>query len=154
MKCPYCGSSDTKVVDKRDKTDEGVIRRRRECLGCYKRFTTYERVENVDLNVVKKDGIIEQFSREKLIKSIRKAATSRELDATQITRMVDDIEMNLLHKESTQVKSSEIGKLVLERLKKLDPVGYMRFASVYNDFRSLGDYQEELDKLREEIGRK
>lgn len=152
MKCPYCGSTGSKVVDKRNK-DEGIIRRRRECLDCYKRFTTYERVENVDLSVVKKDGTVEQYDREKLTKGIRKAVTQAELNVEQITRMVDDIEMHLLNDESTEIKSTEIGKMVLDRLKKLDPLGYMRFASVYKDFHSLKDFKKELDKLVAEIGK-
>lgn len=153
MKCPYCASTRSKVVDKRNK-DEGIVRRRRECLDCYKRFTTYERVENVDLHVLKKDGALEQYSREKLTKGIRKAVTNAELNMDQITRMVDDIEMEILGMESTEIKSTQIGKMVLERLKKLDPLGYMRFASVYNDFHSLKEFKDELDKLLGDIGKK
>lgn len=149
MKCPYCASTNSKVVDKRNK-EEGIIRRRRECLKCSKRFTTYERVENVDLTVVKKDGTHEQYSREKLTKGVRKAVTNAELNMDQISSMVDDIEMHLLSMESTEINSSEIGMLVLERLKKLDPLGYMRFASVYKDFQSLEQFRDELDELLKE----
>lgn len=150
MKCPYCASKSSKVVDKRDKDEDGVTRRRRECLSCYKRFTTYERIENIDLHVVKKDGSREQFSREKLFKSVGKAVANSKVDLTQLTRMVDSIEMELLHLDSTEVKSTVIGALVLERLKKIDPVGYMRFASVYNNFKSLDDFRIELDSLSKE----
>lgn len=147
MKCPYCATNETKVVDKRNKDDEGIIRRRRECLKCHKRFTTYERIENVDLNVVKKDGSTQQFSREKLKKSIRKSFSRENVGMGVVSKMVDEIEMNLLNRDSTEIDSTEIGKMVLEKLKDIDLVAYMRFASVYKDFKSLEDFRSELKKL-------
>lgn len=147
MKCPYCGSVNTKVVDKRDKCDEGITRRRRECLGCSKRFTTYERIENVDLNVLKKDGSTQQYDRGKLKKSITKSVDTEKITDDQIEKVVDDIEMKLLNKDSTEVRSEEIGVMVLDHLRDLDQIAYMRFASVYKDFRTLEQFKEELQSL-------
>lgn len=153
MKCPYCGSVDTKVVDKRDNDKENFTRRRRECLKCYKRFTTYERIENVELDVLKRDGSTEKFSREKLKKSILKATgkTCRltgSVKEEQIVGIVEDIEMKLLNKESTTIESTEIGKMVLKRLKNLDLVAYMRFASIYKELNNIEDYEKEFKLLK------
>jgi transcriptional repressor NrdR len=152
MRCPYCANTETKVVDKRDNKDEGNTRRRRECLSCFKRFTTYERIENVELHIIKKDGTAEQYNRIKLTKGVNKALSGSGIESEQINRMVDDIEMELLNMETTDIKSTEIGRLVLERLKKIDPVAYIRFASVYKDFHSLKQIKDELDSLVDEIG--
>lgn len=149
MKCPYCGSLNTKVVDKRDNNDEGITRRRRECIGCVKRFTTYERVENLELDVQKRDGRIEKFSREKLRHGLLKSLNKRPVNNAQIDQVIEDIEMKLLNRRKTVVRSSDIGKMVLNRLKKLDSVAYIRFASVYKDFNSLEDFIEELNLLHE-----
>lgn len=149
MRCPYCGATRSKVVDKRDKDEEGVTRRRRECLDCRKRFTTYERVEHVDLSVVKKDGSVEQYDRNKLLKSIRKAISLDTIGEEKVTEMVDQIEMRLLRMETTSISSKEIGNMVLEQLRETDPVGYMRFASVYKDFQSIEDFRDELEMLVE-----
>lgn len=148
MKCPYCGIYDTKVVDKRDKSEEGVTRRRRECLGCGKRFTTYEKIENVDLTVIKKNGTHQQYSREKLYKSISKSVLKEKVSEEQVTQIVDEIEMKLLNMDSTEVKSEVIGKLVLEQLKNLDPIAYMRFASVYKKFDSIEQFIDEVRALK------
>lgn len=148
MKCPYCFSNNTKVVDKRDNEHEGTTRRRRECLKCAKRFTTYERIENIDLSIKKKDGNCEAFNREKLKKSILKAIRRDEVSSEDLTGILDSIEMDLLSKETTVVESSEVGKLVLEKLKGVSPVAYMRFASVYKGFGSLEDFENEISALK------
>jgi len=149
MRCPYCGSKQSRVVDKRDGNDDGNTRRRRECLKCYKRFTTYERIENVELDVLKKDGTIEKFNRDKIIRSLNKAISKRPISDDQVLKLVEDIEMKLLNRKASVIKSSEIGKMILNRLKWLDGVAYMRFASVYKDFEDLDDFQTELNLLRE-----
>lgn len=148
MKCPYCNSTETKVVDKRDNLVEGTTRRRRECLECNKRFTTYERIENIDLNIVKKDGTVEAFNRDKLKKGILKAVKKDEVSEEKLKEVLDNIEMELLSKESTSVKSVEIGDLVLAQFKDINPVVYMRFASVYKGFNSLEDFEKELMLLK------
>ncbi len=153
MKCPYCGSVETKVMDKRDNDKENFTRRRRECLQCYKRFTTYERIENVELDVLKRDGITEKFSRKKLKKSILKSVgktcrLSGDIEEEQIVGIVEDIEMRLLNMDSTTIKSTEIGKMVLKRLKKLDLVAYMRFASIYKELNSIEEYEKEFKLLK------
>ena len=148
MRCPYCGSKDTKVIDKRDSSEEPVTRRRRECLKCFKRFTTYERIEKIDLTVVKSDGTSEMFSREKLKKSILKATANSNVTDQQIYGIVEDIEMRLLNRKSTMVRSKDIGRLVLNRLKNIDPIVYMRFASVYKGFNSLDDFIKEIDQIQ------
>jgi len=150
MKCPYCGSFKSKVVDKRDNREEGITRRRRECMSCYKRFTTYERIENIELDVIKRNGTIEKFNREKLKRGIKKATDKRGVDESQIDSLIEDIEMKLLNRKETAIKSSEIGTMVLNRLIKIDHVAYMRFASVYKDFNSVKDFQDELNLLRNE----
>ncbi len=148
MKCPYCSSTETKVLDKRDNVHDGTTRRRRECLKCSKRFTTYERIENIDLSIKKKDGACEPFNREKLKKSLLKAVRKDEISEEALNKVLDSIEMDLLSKESTTVDSSEVGELVLNRLKALNPVAYMRFASVYKGFNSLEDFIAEIEKLK------
>jgi len=149
MRCPYCRNTETKVVDKRDNNDEGITRRRRECLSCAKRFTTYERIEKIDLKIGKKDGTVEQFNREKLKKGLIKAVDKRNIGEHEIERILDDIEIHLLNRKSTIVHSVDIGKMVLSRLRKIDSVAYMRFASVYKDFRSVEDFKKELSLLKE-----
>lgn len=147
MRCPYCGSSETKVIDKRDNLHDSTTRRRRECMSCTKRFTTYERIENIDLNVIKKDGSVESFNREKLAKGIFKALRKDEISDTTINEIIEEIEMDLLSRKSTVIRSTDIGKLVLKKLKGISPVAYMRFASVYKEFSSLQDFKEELKEL-------
>jgi len=144
--CPYCASNDTKVVDKRDLEDTNASRRRRECLKCNKRFTTYERIENVDLRVVKKDGSQEKYDREKFKRGISLAA--QKLTPEEVEEMVDAIEMRLLNRKSTEVSTGDIGRMVLTRLKHKDPIGYMRFASVFIGFKDLDEFKRELDKIR------
>ncbi|MBD3329653.1 transcriptional repressor NrdR [Candidatus Dojkabacteria bacterium] len=147
MRCPYCKSNKTKVIDKRD-SDEGISRRRRECLRCFKRFTTYERVENVEINVEKRDGTVEQYDRSKLNKSIMKSVRKGSVEDEQVHRIIDDIESKLLSRKSKTVKSSDIGEMVLTRLKWLDGPAYMRFASIYRGFESLEDFEKEIKSLK------
>lgn len=148
MVCPYCHSQETKVVDKRDNNDSGVTRRRRECLSCKKRFTTYERVETISLNVLKRSGKIEEFDREKLKKGIMKAIKKRDLSETQVEELIDDIELKLLNRKTNTVKSTDIGQMVLTRLKKLDTIAYLLFASVYRDFDTIEDFEEAIKELK------
>ncbi len=148
MKCPYCGSFETKVVDKRETENEDVTRRRRECLECEKRFTTYERVESAPIYVIKKDGRRELFDKTKFVKGIIKACEKRPVSPEAIKEVANDIEQQLRAKEGTEISSSMIGKLVMTRLKKIDKVAYIRFASVYKDFKDPEEFQEELKKLK------
>ena len=147
MHCPFCGSPDSKVIDSRD-VDDG-IRRRRQCLdpACAARFTTYERIQSVALFVVKKDGRREEFSREKLLVGLRKACEKRPLPAGQVEAMAADIESALYSANVPEVPSRIVGELVMERLREVDPIAYVRFASVYREFRDLEALQEELEAL-------
>ena len=148
MKCPYCTSIDTAVIDSREAQERSAIRRRRVCEKCKKRFTTYERIEGIDLKVVKKSGQSENFDREKLKRGIAKATWKRPVSMSQLEEMVDEIERKLRLKETKEIKSWEVGNLVINRLKKLDPLGYLLFASVYRDFETLEDFEEEISKLK------
>jgi transcriptional repressor NrdR len=147
MQCPYCQSLDHNVLESRVAEDKKSIRRRRQCHKCKKRFTTYERVEGVDLKVVKKDGKIEEFDREKIRRGLIKATWKRPVSSKDIDAVLDEVEAKLRLKSATTVKSWEIGNLVIRRLKKLDPLGYLLFASVYRDFTSLEDFKAEIDQL-------
>ncbi len=148
MLCPYCASNQTSVLESRDSEDGAVTRRRRECAKCGKRFTTYERVEVVDLKVVKKDGRLEQFDRKKIKAGIWKACEKRDCQEEEVEAIVDEIEMRLLNRKSTQVSSTDIGKLILTRLKKLDQVAYLRFASVFLEFENVEEFKK---IIKEEI---
>jgi len=150
MKCPYCGKLDTAVIDSREANERSSIRRRRACETCGKRFTTYERVEGIDLSVIKKDGTKENFSREKLRRGIAKATWKRPISVSQIEDLIDEIERKLRLKEGNTVKSWEVGNLVINRLKKVDPLSYLLFASVYRDFETLEDFIGEIEKLKED----
>ncbi len=147
MKCPYCSSQESKVVDKRITPDQKSFRRRRECLSCGKRFTTYERVENADLIIVKKEGKRESFDRQKLKSGIIKACEKTPVPVEDIDRVVDEIEMELRKKDSVEVPSKSVGHLVMRKLKRLDKVAYIRFASVYREFADLEDFESELKKV-------
>lgn len=149
MKCPYCDKAETSVVDSREAEDQTSIRRRRSCSHCGKRFTTYERIEGIDLKVLKKDGTKEDFSREKLKRGLMKATWKRPLSMSSIDELIDTVERKLRQRKTSEVKSWEIGNLVINRLKKLDALSYLLFASVYRDFDSVKDFREELDKLIE-----
>ena len=144
MKCPYCGHSDSKVTDSRN-ANEG-IRRRRQCLLCDRRFTTYERVQ-ADLSVIKKDGRREEFQREKLTAGVRKACTKRPVSEESIEKMADEIEAELQEMGKLEVTSATIGELVMERLRELDRVAYIRFASVYRQFADIETFREEVEAL-------
>ncbi len=150
MKCPYCGKTSTSVIDSREALDETSIRRRRNCDACGKRFTTYEHVEGVELKVIKKNGNREDFSREKLRRGIVKATWKRPVSLSVVEELIEEIERKLLQKEVCEVKSWEIGNLVINRLRKIDPLSYLLFASVYRDFESLEDFAKELAKLQEQ----
>ena len=145
MLCPYCTAAETKVTDKRDAGS--VARRRRECLRCRKRFTTYERVE-LDLNVIKKDGRRQKFSRDKLYEGIAKNLEKRPFTSAEIDEIVDDVEANVYRvAKDKDIKSSKIGELVMAKLKKVDKVAYIRFAAVYRDFADIDEFREEIKKL-------
>lgn len=147
MKCPYCGYSESKVIDSRP-TDVGErIRRRRECLGCKKRFTTYEMVESVPIIVVKRDKSRESFDRDKLTAGILRACEKRPVSLEQVTKMVDSIESKLQSSLDREVSSKIIGELAMESLKAVDEVAYVRFASVYRQFKDINTFLEELNKL-------
>jgi len=147
MKCPFCGNESNKVVDKRETEDQIVTRRRRECEKCNKRFTTYERVENVDLVILKKDGIRQQFDREKLRRGILKSCEKRHIPTEKIDHVVDGIENKLRLSKKKEIPSQFIGEHVMKALKKLDNVAYVRFASVYKDFKDVNDFKKELRGL-------
>lgn len=148
MKCPYCGAQNTGVVDSRETEDQASIRRRRVCNECGKRFTTYERIEGIDLKIIKKDGSREEFNREKLRRGIVKATWKRPVSMSQIEELLDEVERRLRARRTTEIKSWEIGNLVIERLKHIDKLSYLLFASVYRDFESLKDFEQEIHTLR------
>ena len=145
MKCPYCGSDDSRVVDSRDTTDG--VRRRRECIKCQARFTTYERLQPVNLYVIKKDLRHEEFNKEKLLGGIRKACEKRPLAAGAVEQLADDVESELFQMGKAEIQSSVVGDLVMAQLKKLDYIAYIRFASVYRDFADITDLKQEVDTL-------
>jgi len=147
MTCPYCNNPKSKVIDKRDNIKDGTTRRRRECLKCKKRYTTQEKVENIDLNIIKKDGSVQPYMRDKLVKSILKSVDKDTFTDENLNSMTDDIEMRLLNRKSSMVTSTDIGRMVLTRLKKFSPVAYMRFASIYKGFKSIAEFKEELETL-------
>ncbi|MDQ5951236.1 MAG: transcriptional repressor NrdR [Patescibacteria group bacterium] len=151
MKCPYCGKQNTSVIDSREAEDQTSIRRRRSCMECGKRFTTYERVEGIELKVIKKDGAREDFSRDKLRRGIVKATWKRPVPMNEVEMLIDDVERKLRQREVNEVKSWEIGNLVINRLKKLDPLSYLLFASVYRDFESVEDFVDEINKLKNNL---
>jgi len=142
MNCPYCTNEETSVLESRGLPGETGIRRRRECKKCGKRFTTHERVVNIDLKVIKKSGRVEQYDREKLLKGIHKACYKRKIENEEMENLVDEIETKLLNRKTVEIKSSDIGKMVLSRLLKLDDLAYMRFASVYLDFADAKEFQD------------
>ena len=147
MKCPYCGSSDSEVVETRASEDVDTIRRRRECLKCEKRFTTYERIENVNLVVIKKDGKREQFDRDKLKSGIIRSCEKTKVSMEAIEKIVTEIERELRGADSVEVESKKIGQMVAARLKKIDKVAYIRFSSVFKRFVDVEDFQEEVKRL-------
>ena len=148
MKCPYCGVTEDKVVDSRASKEGTAIRRRRECLGCERRFTTYESIEDTPLTVIKSDGRREIFNKNKLIDKIRLSCTKRPISTEQIEEIADRIEDQLVSKGEREIEAKQqIGELVMNELKRLDDVAYVRFASVYRQFKDLSDFKEELRQL-------
>jgi transcriptional repressor NrdR len=145
MNCPYCGHSEDKVIDSREVNDG--IRRRRQCLGCGERFTTYERLQPASLFVIKKDERREEFDREKLLTGIRKACEKRPLPTGSVEKLADDIEAELYQMGKAEVPSAVVGDMVMERLKNLDHIAYIRFASVYREFADITALKEEVDTL-------
>lgn len=147
MKCPFCNQDDTRVVDSRPVDDNSSIRRRRMCDACGKRFTTYEKVETIPLIVIKKDQNREQYDRRKIENGVIRACYKRPISAQQITAVVDQIETLVFSREEREVSSEVIGELVMDQLKDLDPVAYVRFASVYREFKDVNTFMDELKKL-------
>jgi len=147
VRCPYCGQLSEKVVDSREGKDGDVIRRRRECLGCRKRFTTYERIEEIQFMVVKKDGRREPFDRHKLMAGLLRATQKRPVSVAQLQEIADDIESRLSERADREMASAEIGELIMQRLHDLDEVAYVRFASVYRQFKDVHQFVEEVKGL-------
>ncbi len=147
MKCPYCGNQDTRVIDSRPADDGASIRRRRSCDQCGKRFTTYEKVETIPLIVIKKDNNREQYDRGKLERGILQACYKRPVPAEQIQKTIDDIETEIFNLEVKEIPSSQIGEMVMDKLKDLDEVAYVRFASVYRAFKDVNTFMDELQKI-------
>lgn len=150
MKCPYCDYEESKVVDSRPKDEGQAIRRRRECMKCAKRFTTYEKIEEIPIIVVKKDKNRESYDRNKLLKGIIKSCEKRPVSMDTIENLVDDIERELSNSLEKEITSEEIGEMVMDRLKHIDEVSYVRFASVYRQFKDVNSFMEELNKILRE----
>ena len=150
MKCPYCSFEESKVIDSRP-TDEGErIRRRRECLNCQKRFTTYEIIESLPIIVIKKDKSREQFNREKVLNGLMRACEKRPVSLDTIEKIVDDIEASISNSLDREVSTRKIGELIMDKLKNVDEVAYVRFASVYRQFKDINTFMEELNNLLRE----
>lgn len=147
MKCPYCGNQESKVVDSRSAEDGESIRRRRECMGCGKRFTTYETVETLPLMVVKKDCSRQSFDRNKVLNGIIHACAQRPVDMPTMLEITDEVEQEAMNAMNREISARRIGEMVMERLKKVDEVSYVRFASVYRQFKDVDSFMEELRQL-------
>lgn len=147
MKCPFCGKENTRVIDSRPADDSSSIRRRRQCDICGKRFTTYEKIETIPLVVIKKDNNREPYNRAKLEAGIIRSCHKRPVSVDQITALVDDVENIVFNMEKKEIPSHKIGELLMERLKKLDQVAYVRFASVYREFKDVNTFMDELKKI-------
>ncbi|MDE6874597.1 MAG: transcriptional regulator NrdR [Lachnospiraceae bacterium] len=147
MKCPFCGKENTRVIDSRPAEDSNSIRRRRQCDACGKRFTTYEKVETIPLVVIKKDNNREPYDREKLMAGIMRSCHKRPISVDQITALVDEVENVIFNMEEKEIPSYKIGELLMERLKSLDQVAYVRFASVYREFKDVNTFMDELKKI-------
>ncbi|MGI6088497.1 transcriptional regulator NrdR [Bilifractor porci] len=149
MKCPYCSSENTRVVDSRPVEENNSIRRRRVCDNCGKRFTTYEKIEMIPLIVIKKDQSREQYNRDKIFNGVLRACHKRKVSIQQINELVNKVEIEIFNREDREIPSTEIGEIVMNRLKDLDPVAYVRFASVYREFKDVNTFMDELKKLLE-----
>ena len=147
MRCPFCGHLEDKVVDSRETREGDAIRRRRECLSCSRRFTSYERVEEVPVVVVKKDGRREAFEHQKLMKGLNLACQKRPVPLARLEELVKDVQARLLERPDREIRSRELGEMVMDELKGLDQVAYVRFASVYRDFKDLPDFVKALEAL-------
>ena len=147
MRCLFCGHTESKVIDSRQADDGTTIRRRRECLECGKRFTTYEKIESIPIVVVKKDGTRESFDREKIINGLLRACEKRPVSLNEIEGVVDEIEGKLYNLLEREVSSEKIGEMVMEKLQKLDDIAYVRFASVYRQFKDINSFMDELAKI-------
>ena len=150
MRCPYCANPESKVVDSRPSDEGASIRRRRECLVCHKRFTTYETMESLPLVVIKKDGSRQTFDKSKLLNGMLRACEKRPVSFDTLEAIANEIEQTLQNEMEREVSSAEIGELVMERLKKVDEVSYVRFASVYRQFKDINTFMRELNKLLED----
>ena len=146
MKCPFCGNENTKVIDSRP-TDDSSIRRRRQCEECGERFTTYEKVETMPLMVIKKDNNREPYNREKIVAGIVRSCHKRPISLEKINQTVDEIENQIFNLEEKEVTTTEIGTIVMDKLKELDEVAYVRFASVYREFKDVNTFLEEINKI-------
>jgi transcriptional repressor NrdR len=147
MKCPFCAHLGDKVVDSRESKEGEVIRRRRECLDCGRRFTSYERIDEIPYMVIKKDGTRERFERQKLVSGLLKACEKRPVSTAAIERVADKVESALQERPEKEVSTDEVGRMVMDELKRLDKVAYVRFASVYRQFRDIGEFMSELKDL-------
>ena len=147
MKCPFCNHENTRVIDSRPAEDNNSIRRRRVCDECGKRFTTYEKVETIPLIIIKKDNNRETYDRTKIEAGILRACHKRPVSATQIAQIVDAVETEIVNREEREISSNVIGELIMNKLKDLDPVAYVRFASVYREFKDVNTFMDELKKI-------
>ena len=147
MKCPFCGDENTKVIDSRPSEETNAIRRRRQCEKCNKRFTTYEKVETIPLVVIKKGNVREAYDRSKIEAGVFRSCHKRPISVSQITQLVDEVENAIFNMEEKEIPSSKIGELVMDKLKNLDAVAYVRFASVYREFKDVSTFMDELKKL-------
>jgi transcriptional repressor NrdR len=154
MRCPYCSHTEDKVIDSRPAEDFSAVRRRRECLKCGSRFTTYEKIEDTQLMVIKKDGSRQPFERAKITNCIMKACAKRPVSVAQAEEISGQVEQQLLNSMRREVSSKEIGELIMARLKELDEVAYVRFASVYKQFKDVDSFMDELKNMIEVKGRK
>jgi transcriptional repressor NrdR len=152
MKCPYCGNLGDKVVDSRESKEGDVIRRRRQCLKCAKRFTSRERIEDIEYRVVKKDGNRESFQRQKMIAGLLTASEKRPVSIQQLEAIADRIEVELQDRPEREMTTEEIGARLMQELKQLDQIAYVRFASVYRQFRDVGQFKREVDELQKSKG--
>ena len=150
MKCPFCEHPESKVIDSRESRSGFCIRRRRECLSCAKRYTTYEKIEEIPFMVVKKDGSRQPFDSQKLLRGLLKACEKRPVPVSKLEEIVEEIETKLQESPDKEMKASEIGKFVVKKLKRLDKVAYVRFASVYREFKDVLEFKEELETLLKE----
>ena len=147
MKCPFCGHDEDRVIDSRPAEDGAAIRRRRECIGCQARFTTYEKIETLPLLVIKKDGTREPFNRDKILRGLLKACEKRPVSNEQLLELLSYVEAQVQTSANREISSQDVGELVMKQLKKIDEVAYVRFASVYRQFKDVNSFLEELNEM-------